>query len=98
MIQAILSLTLILVATSHIAYVNGAVELLMEFLGLLVVNDIDNWIGMIYEFFLDTFYEELMQNESYLIFQTSKLNKVCVFIYMTLLWVVFVITNAFFFD
>ena len=42
----------------------------MEFIGLLVINDIDNWFGMAFEYYLDTFYEEeeYVNHETYLVF------------------------------
>ena len=54
----------------------------MEFIGLLVVNDIDNWIGMYFEHCLDTFYEDITISENYLFFNTNKMNKIGTFLFI----------------
>ena len=43
-----------------IILVNDPIEIMKEFVGLIALSEIDNWIGMVFEFYLDTFHNDLV--------------------------------------
>ena len=46
-------------------------EILKEFVGLIALIEIDNWAGMLFELYLDTFHNGLTQMPDYLVFETD---------------------------
>ena len=62
----------------------------MDFVSLVVITDIDNWIGSFFEILLDAFYQDdTLENPKYLDFDTDSLSKVssffCVMLNFTLI-------------
>jgi hypothetical protein len=57
---------LTIISYIYVNFITEISELLMEFLGILVIGDIDNWIGMFFEYVLQTFYDDLIKVEDYL--------------------------------
>lgn len=49
---------------------------------MIVLNDIDNINGNLFEIHLDTFYSEIYQSEEYLIFKINHQDKVVSYIYL----------------
>ena len=59
----------------------------MDFVSLVVITDIDNWIGSFFEILLDAFYQDdTLENPKYLDFDTDSLSKVSSFF-----WVLFLL-------
>jgi hypothetical protein len=46
-------------------------ELLIEFIGLLVLVEIDNWAGILFELHIDNYYPETSNFKQYLGFKTT---------------------------
>lgn len=59
------------------------VSILMDFLGLLVITEIDNWYGFFFEIILDAFYKkETIMNPEYLQFTTDSISQASCCIYI----------------
>ena len=57
----------------------------MDFVSLVVITDIDNWVGSFFENFLDAFcQEETLDNPKYQDFKTDSLSKVSSFLWVIL--------------
>ena len=83
--QILMNATMPMLAALVIAYESDPIQMLMDFVSLVVITDIDNWCGSLFEIFLDSLYqEETLDNPKYLDFETDSLSKASSFI-----WVLF---------
>jgi hypothetical protein len=63
------------------------VDLLQNFVSFLIIIEIDNWAGFLFELHLDNYYEDMVNAEEYLVFEIKQVTKNAVYIY-TMLFVV----------
>ena len=57
--QILLASLLPVISYNTISYLDDIREILKEFVGLIALIEIDNWAGMIFELYLDTFHNGL---------------------------------------
>ena len=48
----------------------------MNFAGLVVITEIDNWVGQIFELYIKAFHEEILKIDEYLEFKTDNEAKI----------------------
>ena len=53
-----MNLTMPLLALLTIIMEDSVTQMLMDFVALIVITEIDNWYGAFFEIFLDAFYQE----------------------------------------
>ena len=46
-------------------------EIMMNFAGLVVITEIDNWAGDVYELYIKAFHEEILKMDDYLEFKSD---------------------------
>ena len=72
-----------ILAFYSITHESDTIVMLMDFVSLVVVTEIDNWFGAYFEILLDAFYqEETIDNPKYLEFETDSLSKVSSFFWV----------------
>jgi hypothetical protein len=62
---------MILFTGFYIITITDPMELLIEFLGLMVLVEIDNYSALIFELHLDNYYQETSHASKYLFFKTT---------------------------
>ena len=82
-IQILLSFFMVSLAYLTIYEERDIGDILMDFLGLIVITEIDNWYGMFFEIILDAFYKkETVMNPEYLQFKTDSISQASCCIYI----------------
>ena len=69
--QLFMSTMLPILAWFSISGMTRTIDVMMNFAGLIVVTDIDNWAGEIFELYIATFHEEILKREDYLEFKSD---------------------------
>ena len=59
LIQITMSNFVPIVACGLIGFLTDPIEILKEFVGLVVLVEIDNWIGSVFELYIDTYHNEI---------------------------------------
>ena len=80
-IQVTITLTVVYFSGIYISTITDPFLLLIEFIGLIVVLEMDNWAAAIFEVHLDNYYHEIKQQSKYLTFETSQNNKNSAYIF-----------------
>ena len=83
MIQVIVTGSIVMLSTPHMMRTNDTVDIIMDFLGFLVISDIDNWLGVFFEYCYDSIVNtNLAKEENYLVFSTDKFVRRITFSYI----------------
>ena len=70
-------------------------DVLMNFAGLVVLVEIDNWAGMVFELYLEVFHDDILNRDDYLVFKSDSEVKVASYSHtMSLIIVWFVTATA----
>ena len=68
-VQIMMNMLLPMLAYNVIKYESDIIMMLMDFVSIIVITDLDNWFGVFFEIILDAFYqEETLDNPDYLNF------------------------------
>ena len=70
-IQAIISSLKPFLAYFIVNLMDNPLDIMMNFAGLLVLTEIDNWAGMMFEMYLEAFHDDVINTEDYLVFKTD---------------------------
>jgi hypothetical protein len=70
-IQISIIIFLVLISAFYILTITDIMEVLIEFVGLLVLVEIDNWAGNLFEVHLDNYYPSILHSNKYLVFKTN---------------------------
>ena len=62
----------------------STLDILKEFLAILVILDIDNWFGRFFEIHLNNFYEKITGKSNYMTFKTTQETKNTIYKYVLL--------------
>ena len=54
-----------------VLYIDSPVDIMMNFAGLVVITEIDNWAGEIFELYLEAFHNEILKIDDYLEFKSD---------------------------
>ena len=63
------------------------VDIMKEFVGLIALVEVDNWAGMLFELYLETFHEKLLTLKDYLVFETDFESKAASYYYTLIIMV-----------
>lgn len=59
------------ISLTYILNQTEILEMIMNFLGLITLCEIDNWAGLFFEFHLNCYHDEILKDPSYLNFETT---------------------------
>ena len=60
------------------------IEIMKEFVGLVALVEIDNWMGMIFEIYLDTYHNNLLYEPSFMVLSVKQSDKKASYFYFKL--------------
>ena len=69
--QLFMSTMLPILAWFSLGSTSDTIGIMMNFAGLIVITEIDNWAAEIFELYIETFHEELLKREDYLEFMSD---------------------------
>ena len=78
-----------IIALNLITLISNPVEVMKEFVGLIALVEIDNWIGNVFELYLDTYHNDL-QRTKFMELSVKQTDKIACYFYFKL--ALFVIT------
>lgn len=59
-----------MVAYLTIITMDNPIDILKEFVGLIALVEVDNWAGTLFELYLETFHQDIMEAKDYCVFDT----------------------------